>query len=144
MAFGWPRKRLFPLKVGDLSQWLYINQNFLPSTLGQVYKLSSHEITASDGFSFSCNQLILRSHGENPAVLTIHRFQLQPFASEKTVFAESFDCSTWFTIPTWMGLISMSFFSFIVSVGVYFLFNIKSPDRFESAKSKPLTIATSE
>lgn len=101
---------------------------------------------AADGFSFSCYKLDAYSQLNEiySAHLRLNRFQLQPFQFNSTVFADSFDCSTWFTIPTWMGFITVSLFASIISIGIYFLFEIKTMDRFENPKSKPIAVPTSE
>lgn len=113
--------------------------------------LHSKSITASAGFSFSCSSLKLEGREKTEKgkvnklyIFSLYRMQLQPFYSNATVFVDSFDCSTWMTIPTFMGLMAMLLFTMIVATGVTFLASIKTPDRFESAKSKPLTIATSD
>ncbi len=116
-------------------------------------ELDSDLIEAGNDFSFSCGQLTLRdinitneeSLDSTKAVLSYNRFQLQPFKSKSLkVFAESFDCTTFFTIPIWMGLITVLFFVFLLSIGVYCLNQIKTMDRFENPKGKTITVAAAE
>ncbi|XP_074596006.1 uncharacterized protein LOC141851109 [Brevipalpus obovatus] len=130
--------------------WIVEKAN-LSLTESEEVSLNSKVMTASDGFSFSCSSLQLeakekmeKSKETKLYIFSLYRMQLQPFRSNATVFVDSFDCSTWMTIPTFMGLMAMILFTMIVATGVTFLASIKTPDRFENAKSKPLTIATSE
>ncbi len=113
-------------------------------------QLDSDLIEAENNFSFSCGQLTLRdinitneeSLDSTKAVLSFNRFQLQPFKwKSHQIFAESFDCTTFFTIPIWMGLITVLFFVFLLLIGVYFLNEIKTMDRFENPKGKTITVA---
>jgi len=107
---------------------------------------TSDNMYASKYFSWSCNRLSLVSVGniENVTTkyyLTLNRFQIQPFESSRNVvFEESYDCTTWFTIPLWMGFLTVIMFTFISAVGVYMLFSIKTMDRFENPKGKTITV----
>lgn len=87
------------------------------------------DIYAGSDFSYSCNELELETVwksqpdsnetniGEPHGRLILKRFQLQPF-SESTdhIFNDSFDCSTWFSIPTLLGFL---LFLFLLSLGLY-------------------------
>lgn len=86
------------------------------------------EIYAGKDFSYSCNDLQLETRwkstpganetkGEPHGWLSLQRFQLQPFPeSPERIFADSFDCAVWFTIPTLLGFI---LFIFMLSLGIY-------------------------
>lgn len=103
------KKRTFPLKVDNL------------------YASYSH--------SFSCSSLKLRniitkstnSSKVEPTVrLTLKRFQIQPFAaSEYQIFASSFDCSVWLSIPIWTGLWFVIFMVSVIITAIYFLSEIQ-------------------
>jgi hypothetical protein len=117
------------------------------SDLNKNLALIDSEITASQGFSFSCSQLKLRSpRATNSTAATISltwkRFQIQPFSTNmaKMIFADSFDCSTWFTISLWVGLFITILFGAIISLGIFMLFEIKTMDRFENPKGKTITV----
>lgn len=115
-------------------------------------QLLPYEISAAGGFSYSCSRLTIRSPkatNETLATLslTFRRFQVQPFESTNPkfkIFADSFDCATWFTIPLWCGLFVTLFFGFIIASAVYMLFDIKTMDRFENPKGKTITVAAGE
>lgn len=103
------------------------------------------DMYASSAHSFSCNALTLKNivqkkttnetKREPKISFTLHRFQLQPFGKfEKFVFADSFDCSVWLTIPAWTGLILIMFIISVVTIGIYFLLEIK-PNDFKDTKA---------
>ena len=121
------------------------------------YKLEIHhprDITAGTQFSYSCQSLKIKSpKAKNGTLAEIRlnfaRFQMQPYGTFKQnkrekVFRESFDCSTWFTVPLWTGTIVVLLFTAIVAMGVIALLDIKTMDRFENPKGKTITIAASE
>jgi len=115
------------------------------------FKLIDSIITASDGFSFSCSNLVLNSNPVSNTTLdtiqlSIKRFQIQPFSTNKTtkIFEDSFDCATWFTIPLWVGLIFIIIFTALLGLGILMLFSIKTMDRFENPKGKTITVAASD
>lgn len=121
------------------------------SNLNKDLKLRDADITATNGFSFSCSNLRLRTAPANNETLTsiilnIKRFQLQPFSTQNPnrIFADSFDCSTWFTISLWVGLFVTLLFGAIISLGIFMLFEIKTMDRFENPKGKTITVATGD
>lgn len=122
-------------------------------------RLDSSSLTAtyivgsrSSKFSFSCGSLDLQNKNRTLATqvsLQFLRFQIQPFPSSSKAadglrFEDSFDCTVWMSEPLWMGLITTLLFTTIVSVGVYLLFTIKTMDRFENPKGKPLNVPTTE
>jgi len=114
-------------------------------------KLKESGVTASTGFSFSCLNLELQSPDPNNETLasislSVKRFQFQPFTTNNTnrIFADSFDCSTWFTISLWVGLFTLLLFTAIVASGIYMLFEIKTMDRFENPKGKTITVSAAE
>ena len=110
------------------------------------------EVTAGSRFSFSCADLTLRSQLKSEKSLKVlelkfTRFQVQPFNMTKEsgkFFEDSFDCTTWFTIPIWIGFLVTLLFTAILTFGVYALLEIKTPDRFENPKGKTITVNTSD
>lgn len=117
-----------------------------------TYKFQDSELEAANQFSFSCSSFSVRSdnssrNAENLMELRIKRFQVQPFTLDKElkmIFADSFDCSTWFTIPVWVGFLVTLLFTAILSFGVYGVMSIKTPDRFENPKGKTITITATD
>ncbi|XP_054169263.1 uncharacterized protein LOC128966437 [Oppia nitens] len=133
----------------------------LPSKEEIKYELRVNEITAEDMFSYSCSQLKISSlvndesskYAFTQLILKFKNFQLQPFDNPlnkmsnnkvKYVFTASSDCQVWMSLPLWMGFFTLILFTIILLIGVYFLWRINSPDRFENPKGKPLIISSSD
>lgn len=97
----------------------------------EIFKTNTVELApvdmyAGQSFSYSCNSLVLQSlvpkKGNPHFKLILNRFQLQPFAElPRMVFAPSYDCSTWISLPVLMGFILILFITFTVMLGVYLL-----------------------
>lgn len=151
----------FIIKYTQSKRWWRVSQ----LTAGIKYKdinervnLDPQPIESASDFSFSCSDLVTDSQYNSTDIddlqqftrsyyfeLIFDRFQLQPFKSRNNkVFAESFDCSTFFTIPIWMGLFVILMMIAIVFVGVYFLSEIHTMDRFENPKGKTITITATD
>lgn len=106
----------------------------------RTFSLQVEDIYASLMHSYSCSALVLRTQ-HNPqsknetgsveprAAITLRRFQLQPFQEQQNaVFASSFDCSTWISVPGLMGLILILFVTVVTIIGVDFLKKIEIND----------------
>lgn len=84
------------------------------------------DMYAGEKFSYSCYSLVLQNRlptkdGPNFKI-TLKRFQVQPFSElHNFVFASSYDCSVWLTLPVIMGLLLILFIVFTVMIGVYLL-----------------------
>lgn len=142
----------------------YLNQDMskldlsVPEETGKqtikTFKFKDSELEAANQFSFSCAEFVVRNDNssKDPSQLyqmefRIKRFQVQPFILPKQlnmIFADSFDCSTWFTIPLWIGFLVTLLFTAILAFGVYGLMAIKTPDRFENPKGKTITITATD
>lgn len=104
----------------------------------RTFQLLVEDMYASLVHSYSCSELVLRTlHKKKPdnetgrieprAIIILERFQLQPFQErENAVFAPSFDCSTWISVPGLMGLILILFITIVTVIGVDFLQKIET------------------
>lgn len=102
------------------------NKNIFPS---DTIELKPVDIYAGQSFSYSCNQLVLQNLKplkDGPLFrLSLKRFQLQPFAElPNVVFAPSYDCSVWITLPVIMGFLLIIFITFTVMMGVYLMMEL--------------------
>lgn len=93
----------------------------------EVIPLKTTDMYAGRSFSYSCGTLTLQNAFTNKDGITfkinLYRFQVQPFEynNPKYVFAPSFDCEVWLTIPQISGLILVLFVTFIAMIGVYLI-----------------------
>lgn len=117
------------------------------------FKLSISDTTwASQGFSYSCSMMQLKSPPVSNVTnyyatnITMQRFQVQPFQRfrNNSIFNDSFDCATWTSMATWMGLIVVIVLTIILASGIYMIADIKTNDKFENPKGKTLTINVAE
>lgn len=104
----------------------------------RTFPLQVEDIYASLSHSYSCSELVLKTaHKKKPdnetrrvepvAIVSLERFQLQPFKErDNVVFAPSFDCATWISVPGLMGLILILFITLVTVVGVDFLQKIET------------------
>ena len=104
------------------------------------FKFDCKHLETPVKFSYSCKSFSIEADSVDKTdqlTLRLNNLQIQPFYTGK-VFAESFDCSTLFTLGSLMGLIVMIVFTTVVAIGAYSLINIKTMDRFDSAKGKSI------
>lgn len=115
--------------------------------LKKEFKFDCKHLETPVSFSYSCKSFSIEADSVDQTdqlTLRLNNLQIQPFYTGK-VFAESFDCSTLFTLGSWMGLIVMFVFTTVVAIGAYSLINIKTMDRFDSAKGKSIiNVATTD
>lgn len=102
----------------------------------RTFPLQVVDIYAGFDFSYSCNELVLRTLHEKKldnetgrlepwAEIVLDRFQLQPHPeAARYVFLPSYDCSTWFSTAGLMGLVLIVFMISVAIVGSYQLLKI--------------------
>jgi len=144
----------FTINVSKRGKWWNVRDieaNFNNRQVKKNMFLNAEKLEASTGFSFSCSKLSLCNDWNvtdetdetfTYFIVNLKRYQLQPFKSAKPekTFEDSFDCSTFFTIPLWMGFFTILLFIMIVSIGVFLLMELTTMDRFENPKGKTITI----
>lgn len=107
--------------------------------LRRTFQVKVPNIYSAATYSYSCSRLELQTmyrkkqfndtKVDPSATLTLKRFQLQPFPELKhLVFAASYDCFNWITIPELMGLILIVFMITITIIGVIPLARIVTND----------------
>lgn len=99
-----------------------------------------YDVSAGLDYSYSCNRLTLHtlhraktdnetSRVEPHASISLLRFQVQPFGELRNhVFAASFDCSRFVTLPLVMGSLLVGFMILVCIVGVYNLVSFENID----------------
>lgn len=116
-------------------------------TINKAFEFDCKHLETPIEFSYSCKNFTIEAKSkdeQHKIELNLKNLQIQPFYTKK-VFAESFDCSTLFTLGSWMGLIVVWVFTVVVAIGIYALTNIKTMDKFDNAKGKSImNIASTE
>lgn len=62
----------------------------------------------------------------------------------ENVFGYAYDCTGFFTIPLWTGLLISFFLIMVTTFGLMMLSNIQTFDQYDDPKGKPLTVTVSE
>lgn len=110
-------------------------------------------IAALDGFSFHCSPIIAfynAANGESIEELHWSGLQLQPFfgALEPSDgpygFGEAWDCVGFTSAGIWGGLFVTILMLIILSIGISWMMEIRTMDRFDDPKGKTITINTNE
>lgn len=118
--------------------WIIQNANLTISRRDKrrTFQLKVRDHYAGLGYSYSCNVLKLDTFNKKKssnttahATITLRRFQLQPFEEQiDSVFASSYDCSTWVSITGFMGFTLIVFITIVTVIGVSFLQRIETND----------------
>ena len=105
-------------------------------------------------YSFHCTSLppIYRAppNGTTPEIffttLEFKELQMQYSTSNDTLsrFGYANECEGFFSAPIWMGLVCTLVLGSILALGLCFLANIHSMDRFDDPKGKTITVNVSE
>lgn len=103
---------------------------------------SSTQIYAPLGFSYHCSPEVKFVNGSK--ALYIKRFQVQPYMENPDVFGEPYDCVSFFTAPILAGLLITLLLCFILVIGLAWIMDINTMDRFDDPKGKTITINASE
>ncbi|XP_012547044.2 uncharacterized protein LOC101739289 isoform X1 [Bombyx mori] len=94
------------------------------------------------GRSYHCSQPLVYTSDE--AILRLPDVQMQIFMDSTERFADAFDCIGFTTVPIWSGLMVSFIMLLGLAVSVCMIMDIKTMDRFESNRSKQLTITVNE
>ncbi|XP_061401243.1 V-type proton ATPase subunit S1 [Musca vetustissima] len=112
----------------------------------------SNDVYAPTDFSYFCGNLTLYGKGtaEEPSTYTLHWNSLQfqaPFGSTTNkdfVFGDAWHCVGFFTGGILSGLLIVALLLTITFVGVCWMMDINTMDRFDDPKGKTITINASE
>ncbi len=81
---------------------------------------------------------------KNPNLNLVFFLQFQPFYGNGSYFGPPNYCTSFFTSGIWMGITSSLLCLGILLFGVHRMMSIKSNDRFDDPKGKPLIIKAQE
>lgn len=101
----------------------------------------SDNLEAPTKYSYSCVTVTFKNENEN-GTLTFKNFQVQPFNVKNGTFEYAYDCTGFFTIPIFMGLIIAGILILILSSGVLAMFSLTTMDRFDDPKGPGIHVPT--
>ena len=77
------------------------------------------------------------------SLTSVVRFlQVQPFNVKNGTFEYAYDCTGFFTIPIFMGLITAGILILILFAGVLAMFSLTTMDRFDDPKGPGIHVPT--
>ncbi|XP_045506507.1 uncharacterized protein LOC123702765 isoform X2 [Colias croceus] len=94
------------------------------------------------GKAYHCSLPLVYSSEE--ASLTFPNIQMQPFMESTEKFSDAFDCIGFTSVPIWSGLMVSFIMLLGLSISITMIMDIKTMDKFETTRSKQLTITVSE
>ncbi|XP_055385139.1 uncharacterized protein LOC129614516 [Condylostylus longicornis] len=109
-----------------------------------VLPLISKSPSAPIGFSYKCahNELVFQNGSTS---LVIKDYQVEPVLKEGVgKFSDAYDCVDFTTVPIWSGIFVTALITGVTFIGILALMDIKTPNRFESSRSKQLTFTVQE
>jgi len=107
-------------------------------------------ISAPLGYSFKCSKSLYYKLGNSTEIdgISLHNIQIQPkFAddSEKlTKFGPAYDCVGFTSPAIWTGIFITFLLLTILSIGITFIMDIRTMDRFDDPKGKTITVNANE
>lgn len=109
--------------------------------------LKAQFISAPKVFSYHCTKLILLRESQNSSRISVEikGLQIQPFDGRNGTFTNNvWDCTGFFSIGIWMGLISTLVLGMILAFGLCMIMDIKTMDRFDDPKGKMFSVPVME
>jgi len=112
--------------------------------------ISSFEPTAPLKMSFHCSRFgpwvgagTVENKNFTPQV-EFSNFQMEAFMKNNSKFGPSYDCVGFFSIGIWSGIFVTIILLSILSWGITMVMSVKTMDRFDDAKSKPISVGTGD
>ncbi|XP_013118433.2 uncharacterized protein LOC106095686 [Stomoxys calcitrans] len=133
----------FTLKYGTWAmkavEVRYKDNETVLQVVGRQYDVPSAPLK----FSYRCSSRhLLFTNGND--TLKIKDYQVQPWLEGALKFGDVYDCVGFTTAPIWAGVLVTLFLCGILTIGILALMDIKTPNRFESSRSKQLTFTVQE
>lgn len=104
-------------------------------------------IAVPTGFSYHCSPLVEYPSSAGYPTIQIEGLQLEAVftnTEEFKVFSDSWDCVGFTSAGIWGGLFVTFLMLFILSIGISWIMDIRTMDRFDDAKGKTITINAQE
>ncbi|CAH3039223.1 unnamed protein product [Porites lobata] len=134
------------LTNGSSGQWacsdatLDVNGKFDGDDVKETLSFNCSDILMGPTiYSYSCVNVTLSS---GTSSLIFSQFQVQPFNVKNGTFAYAYDCTGFFTIPIFMGLIVVGVLLIILFVGILAMFSLTTMDRFDDPKGPTIHVPT--
>jgi len=123
---------------------------------GQMYDfkeiplISSVDPTAPLKMSFHCSKfgpwvgVVDKTNFNFTPQVEFRNFQMEAFMKDNSKFGPSYDCVGFFSIGIWSGIFVTIILLSILSWGITMVMSVKTMDRFDDVKSKPISVGTAD
>jgi len=111
--------------------------------------ISSMDTSAPRGRSFHCTRFgpwvgVSDKIGNFTPAVEFTSFQMEAFMKDNSKFGPSYDCVGFFSIGIWSGIFVTIILLSILSWGITMVMSVKTMDRFDDPKSKPISVGTAD
>lgn len=136
-----------------INRYWYIENVTIGEKFYRYFAYGMHSrMDTPPAYSYACNSAVFVRYSPETKYgsynfsdkFYLQNFQFQPFRGDGKRFGQINYCSSFFTSGIWMGITSSLLCLGILLFGVHRLMSIKSNDRFDDPKSKPLLIKAQE
>jgi len=117
----------------------------------QDVKVTQYPVSSVEHFSYACLRtkpfwlVQAGDTGLQPVFsIDLNEFQLEAFKARHKFSSDVDDCVGFFTIGIWMAIFSGIVMIMIFAFGIAMITNLKTMDRFDDPKGKPLQINARE
>lgn len=137
------------IKGGILALEFKLNKDYefwvLEKQTPNASKSQVPQISVPKEFSYSCGSGYFATSDKDGYLLKNFQIQLNFDSSEEIKqFADSYDCVGFTTAAIWSGLFITFLLLAIVAVGITYIMDIRTMDRFDDPKGKTIIVAVSE
>lgn len=110
--------------------------------------ISEIGLYAPDTMSFHCSRFgplyPAEVGGNHTFALDLLGFQIQPFSNNTARFSEAYECVGFFSIGILSGIFVTIILLAILTWGLAMIMDVKTMDRFDDPKGKPISFAGNE
>jgi len=110
--------------------------------------ISSMDPTAPLRMSFHCSRfgpwVGSSEKGNFTPQVEFKNFQFETFMDDNSKFGPSYDCVGFFSIGIWSGIFVTIILLSILTWGIAMVMSVKTMDRFDDVKSKPIQVGTAD
>jgi len=121
-----------------------------PFQFKDLQLISSMDVSAPLKRSFHCTKfgpwIGITEKGNFTPQVEFTSFQMEyfPFTKDNSKFGRSYDCVGFFSIGIWSGIFVTIILLSILSWGITMVMSVKTMDRFDDPKSKPISVGTAD
>ncbi|XP_043944689.1 V-type proton ATPase subunit S1-like, partial [Protopterus annectens] len=140
--------------TGSARNWFTLDTMEIIQDNGQTAVFNVSIVSAPAEYSFHCQEVGTSSR--YGAVLTpvnsvaqqwsvyIYEFQIQGFNVNGGLFSYASDCTSFFTAPIWMAIVTCLVLLYIVTYGLHMIMQLTTNERFDDPKGQTLSVPQTE